>query len=39
MFSMLLYVLGLPLMGTAALCTWILSVLQRNVAIVDSLCR
>ncbi len=37
MFSMKIYLLGLAVMGTAALCTWMLSVLRRNVAIVDSL--
>ncbi len=34
---MKIYLLGLAVIGTAALCTWALSVLRRNVAIVDSL--
>ena len=37
MFSMKIYLLGLAVMGAAAVCTWLLSVLRRNVAIVDSL--
>ena len=37
MFSIGIYLLGLAVMGTAALWTWMLSVLRRNVAIVDSL--
>jgi steroid 5-alpha reductase family enzyme len=37
MFSIKIYLLGFAVMGTAAFCTWALSVLRRNVAIVDSL--
>jgi steroid 5-alpha reductase family enzyme len=37
MFSTAIYLQGLAIVAVAALCTWILSLWRRNVAIVDSL--
>jgi steroid 5-alpha reductase family enzyme len=37
MFSAHVFVEGLAIMAAAAFCTWVVSLLQRNVAIVDSL--
>jgi len=37
MFSIGIYLLGLGVVAVAALCTWVLSLVRRNVAIVDSL--
>jgi len=37
MFSLGIYLQGLGVVAVAALCTWVLSLIRRNVAIVDSL--
>jgi steroid 5-alpha reductase family enzyme len=37
MFSARIYFQALPSLAIAALCTWVLSLARRNVAIVDSL--
>jgi steroid 5-alpha reductase family enzyme len=37
MFSLMIYLQGLAVLAVAALCTWVISLWRRNVAIVDSL--